>query len=275
MLLVLTAYPLVQVVQMSFYEYDNSQPVPTFSGLANYAAILQDKLFWASFRNTLLFAVGSVAIHVAAGLGVALLLRQHISPRVRAVFRSIFLFPWLFASAVVAANWYIMLNPFGIINYMLKGAGLLPAGPVAWLADPRWAMAALLVTNGWRGFPFIMLMLLAGLMTIPAELYEAAMVDGANAYQRFRFITIPRLRGVLATVITLDFIWSFRSFDLVFLMTGGGPMNVTELLSTYVYNVAFRSWRFGYAGAISVVMLVLLLGASFWYTRASLKEGGS
>jgi multiple sugar transport system permease protein len=271
MLVLLTGYPLFQVIQMSFYDYSNRRNI-TFAGLANYTAIIKDPMFWNALANTLTLTFVTVACGLVLGLSLALLLNQAIHLKVRAFFRSILMFPWLFSSTVVAAAWMLILNPFGLLNWILQSLGFTELGQTAWLSDERFAIFGVIFANVWRGFPFIMLMLLAGLQTISRDLYEAAEIDGAGFFQRLRYITIPQLKDILMTVTILEIIWNFRSFDLIFLMTGGGPMNATEVLSTYVYNYAFRTLNFGYAAAGAIFMLLVMVLVSLVYLRATLRK---
>lgn len=271
LLLVLTAYPLFQVLQMSVYDYtDTSNPV--FSGLANFQAMFASPQFWNATVNTLVFTVASSAICLVIGLTLALALDQPISERVRAGFRSVFMLPWLFASAVVGAIWTMMLNPFGLINYLLGAIGLTSLAETGWLSEPRLAMAAVVMTNVWRSVPFWMLMFLAGLQSIPPELHEAAQLDGAGFLRRVFSIILPQLKPIILTVATLETIWNFRTFDMVFIMTGGGPLERTQVLSTYVYTQAFRGLDFGAASATSLFMLAIMVGLSFFYLRAAIRQ---
>jgi multiple sugar transport system permease protein len=273
LLLLLTGYPLVQVIQMSFYSYKDTAN-PTFSGLLNYSLFLQDPLFWNALGNTLFFTIISVVFGFLIGLTLALLLNQPIHSKVKGVFRSVIMFPWLFSSTVVAAAWMLIFNPFGLLNWILSGIGLTELSQTAWLGNEQFALLGVTVANIWRGFPFMMLMLLAGLQTISNDLYEAAEIDGAGFFQKLIYITLPQLKPIILTITTLELIWNVRSFDLVFLMTGGGPMNSTEVLSTYIYQYAFRSLDFGYASATAIFMLIVMVLISILYLRASIgKEG--
>src|SRR5262249_41999009 len=158
------------------------------------------------------------------------LLSARINHRLRAMFRGILILPWMFTAAVVALNWQLILNPFGVLNALLARVGVMRLeNPLNWLGEPSLALPGLIPVNLWRGYPFVMLMLLAALQSIPAELYEAAGVDGAGKWARFRYVTVPSIRAVIASVVLLDAIWSVRLFDLVFLTTGGGPLNATHL----------------------------------------------
>jgi multiple sugar transport system permease protein len=271
LLILLTGYPLARVIQMSFYQY-KSKAIPEFVGLSNYTELIHDEKFLGALLHTLVFTFGSVGLDLIIGLTLAVLLNKKINTRIRGFFRSILMLPWLFSSAVVASAWVLMLNPFGIINWILQRIGFTNLSQIAWLSDERFAMVALILANVWRGFPFVMLMLLAGLQTVSKDLEEAAEVDGASPFQRFIFVVLPQIKSIMLTVSILEIIWNFRSFDLIFLMTGGGPMNATEVLSTFVYNHAFRSHDFGYASATALFMLIIMVLISIFYLKMSLDK---
>ncbi|WP_045521533.1 carbohydrate ABC transporter permease [Neobacillus niacini] len=273
LLLLLTAYPLYQVILMSFYDYtDKANPI--FAGLKNYSEFIVDPLFWNALKNTVIFTTISVFSGLSIGLIFALLLNQQINTKFRAIFRSILMFPWLTSSTVVAAIFMLLFNPFGLVNKFLSSIGLTELSQTAWLGNENTALLAVIVANIWRGFPFMMLMLLAGLQTISNDLYEAADIDGAGFFKKLFYITIPQLKNIIMTLVILEFIWNFRSFDLVFLMTGGGPMNSTEIMSTYIYHHAFRTLDFGYASAAAIFMLLIMVALSFFYLRSSVKKEG-
>lgn len=271
LLLTLTALPLFQVAQMSLYDYSDAT-APVWAGLDNFTDVLGRSGFWAALLNTLVLTSSSVLLSVGLGLAIATTLNQPINTRVRSVFRSVFMIPWLFSSAVVGALWVMVLNPFGLLNHLLGLVGVDGASELAWLSDPDLAMLGIVVANVWRGLPFTMLMLLAALQTVDTQLTEAASLDGANSPQRFWYVTLPQLRPVLLTVVTLDTVWNFRSFDLVFIMTAGGPIGATDVLSTFVYDEAFRGLDFGTASAAALLMFLVMLAVSSGYLRASVKE---
>ena len=268
LLLLLTGYPLISVVQMSFYSYKKYNE-PVFAGLFNYVETIRDPLFWNAMLNTILFSVASVTIIIVSGLFFASLLSQHINTKLRGALRTSLMLPWLFSSSVVASLWVIMLNPFGIVNWLLMKLGIV-SEVIGWLGDERFALMALVITNVWRSFPFAMLMLLAGLQTVSEDIKEAAVVDGAGPIKTFFYVILPQVKNVVFTVTTLQLIWDFRSFDLVFIMTGGGPMNKTEVPSTLVYTQAFRSMDFGRSAAVAIFMLLILIVMSFAYLRSTL-----
>lgn len=236
---------------------------------ANYVNLVRDPLFWTSLRNTLLFVGSSVALHFVLGLALAVALNSEI--RGRLVFRLIALLPWTVPDVIAGIIFRWMCNPLhGIINDTLYRLGLITE-PIRWLSSPNLAMPSVVFANVWRGFPFVMLILLAGLQAIPRDLYEAAAIDGTSRIQSFLYITLPSLRKMIVVALALDVIWETRRFGLVQVMTAGGPGDKTEILSTLVYKQYFSFFRFEYASAVAVVMTVILLAASLPYIRLILK----
>ena len=271
-LLILAAlllYPLVDVFRLSFYDSNLQREV--WVGLGNYAALAEDALFWRAFGQTVVFTFFSVAFHLIIGLGLALLLNLPINGAFRTVARGLLIVPWLLAPTVAGMIWVLMLAPFGVANGLLTSLGLLdPMATVSWLGDPSTALGSVTAMNVWRAFPFFMVMLLAGLQAIPRQLYEAAEIDGASLFRQFWHVTLPQLRGVMATVVLLDSIWTFRAFDPVFVMTGGGPAHASEVLPTAIYFDGFQKLRFGYASAEAVVMFAILFTVSAFYVRRTM-----
>jgi multiple sugar transport system permease protein len=258
--------PLIYVLHASVHSGGRAS---TFVGLANYRRFLEDPFFWNALRNTTLFTLGSVALHLVLGVAVALLLAQAIKGRT--FFRIVGLVPWMLSSVVVATLWRWMYNPqFGVINDMLSRVGLPHLAQTAWLGEIHLALPAVIFANAWRGFPFVMIMVLAGLQAIPREQYEAASVDGAGGLAVLRYVTFPHLRFILTISIVLDTIWTFKYFDLVQVMTGGGPANSTEVLTTLVYRNAFEFLEVEYASAIAVFMFLILLAFTLVYARLTL-----
>ncbi|GAB2560015.1 carbohydrate ABC transporter permease [Gracilibacillus alcaliphilus] len=269
-LILLTIYPLYLVIEMSLFDFqDYGNPV--FSGIENYILVFKDSIFWIALRNTLLFTILSVTLVIITGMIFAILLNQKINQKVRSFFRSIVMFPWLLSSAVVGSIWVLLLSPFGLVNVILVNSGILESG-IPWLSDERFALFGVILANVWRGFPFAMLMILAAFQTIPEDTLEAAEVDGATQLKRFFLISLPQIKGILLTVTTLELIWTFRTFDLIYIMTGGGPVNSTEILSTYVYFKAFQNLDFGFASAISIYMLIFMLIFAVFYVRAIIRR---
>lgn len=264
LLVLVLIFPLIYVLYLSLGTELGNNAI-AFVGLANYAELLSDAAVWNALNITLVFTVASVAGHMLIGLGAALLLNRDLVWRT--AWRVVALLPWMFAPVVVGVVWrWIYNTQFGILNDMLLDLHLLQA-PVSWLGDANLALPSLVVANLWRGFPFVMIMALAGLQAVPREVYEAAAVDGASAWQQFRYVTIPEIRYILMIAGLLDAIWTFRHFDLVQVLTGGGPANRTEVLTTLVYRTSFEFYRFTYASAIAVVMFLILLLFTIVYLR--------
>lgn len=269
----LMVYPLGQVIRMGFFEATLRKE--TWVGLANYIELLRAPLFWQVLWQTALFTVGSVVMHLVIGLGLALLLHAKINVQIRNFLRGLLIIPWLFAPTVAGMIWVLMLAPFGVVNGFLTTIGALdPNATINWLGSPGTALLSVTAMNIWRAFPFFMVMLLAGLQAIPEDVYEAAEIDGTTPLQKFWYITIPALRSVILTVVLLDSIWTFRAFDPVYVMTGGGPVNSSQVLPTLIYFDAFQRLKFGYASAEAVVMFLILFGFSVVYVRRAVREIG-
>jgi multiple sugar transport system permease protein len=267
LIFVLMVIPIAMVVSYSFKDNVIVEQNPVFAGLANYTEVLTDPNFLVALKNTFYFITLSTVAHLVLGLGFAMMLNTPLLSGVtKAVFRIIYILPWLFTIAVIAVIWRLMLDPAGVVNYILTSVGGLQQG-VNWLSEPNTALWALTFINIWSGYPFFMISLLAGLQGISADLYEAASVDGAGAYQKFRNVTIPQLRPVLISMAVLDLIWTSQQFALIWMTTGGGPLNATEMLSTYTYKQAFSSYEFATASASAVIILLLTMVLAFFYVR--------
>lgn len=261
--------PLLYAVFLAFHDV-----LPQFGlrfvGLANFYRAAADPSFWHSLKTTVVFTVTSVLLHLVFGFVLALMLSQRL--RGSALFRMLLLMPWMVSQVVAGVTWRWLLNAqYGVGNVVLAKLGLI-ANYVPWLADVRLAQASIIVAYAWQCFPFVMIMLYAGLQTIPQEQYEAAQIDGASGYQVLRSVTLPNLRYVILVTLLMDFIWAFRAFDLVKIMTDGGPLRSTEFLSILVYRTSFEYYQFGYAAAIAVLMLLVVLGFSIVYTRIVMPE---
>jgi multiple sugar transport system permease protein len=227
--------------------------------------VLTDPIFLVALKNTFIFITLSTIAHLVLGLAFAMLLNSPLLGGVtKAIFRVVFILPWLFTIAVIAVIWRLLLDPSGVVNYILTTFG---QQGVNWLSNPTTALWALTFINIWSGYPFFMISLLAGLQGISSDLYEAAAVDGASAFQQFRNVTIPQLRPVLISMAVLDLIWTSQQFALIWMTTGGGPLNVTEMLSTYTYKQAFSSYEFSIASASAVIVLLLTMILAVFYVR--------
>ena len=231
--------------------------------LSNYTNLLKDPFFAKTFWNTAVFVFLSVASHMILGLAIAMVLNRALPAK--PLFRLIALLPWVVPDVVVGIIWKWMYDPiYGALNDALLKIGLIST-PVEWLSNPKLALFSVILVNLWRGFPFVMLILLAGLQAVPRHLYEAGAIDGASKWQLFIHITIPGLRKMIVVALALDIVWEVRRFGLIQAMTKGGPGVLTEVLSTYTYKQYFQFFRFEYASAIAVIMTVVLLLVSLPY----------
>jgi multiple sugar transport system permease protein len=258
--------PIGLAIKMSLYNDVLYKPQAYhFIGLGNYVRLVQDPVFWLTLWNSVVWVFGSVVLQFVAGFAAALLLHQSFTGR--ALVRTLTLLPWIIPGVVVGLIWEWLYQPnYGVINDLLLKAGWMH-DRVAWLSSPDLAMAAVIFTNIWRGIPFFAIMLLAGLQAIPGELYEAAHVDGAGVVSRFWHITLPLLRPIIVVATATRIIWTFNYADLIFVMTGGGPANATQITSTYTLMQAYTNLDFGYAGALSVVLLLVMLAFTAAYLR--------
>ena len=260
LLILVLGWPAITSI---LYSFQPSQAGGTGYTLASYKALLKDPFFKTTFWNTAVFVFFSVGSHVILGLAVAMVLNSALPAK--PMFRVIALLPWVVPDVVAGIIWKWMYNPiYGALNDLLIKVGMLE-NPVEWLSNPKLAMASAILVNLWRGFPFVMLILLAGLQAIPKHLYEAAAIDGASKLTQFIHVTLPGLRKMIVVALALDIVWEVRRFGLIQAMTQGGPGILTEVLSTYTYKQYFQFFRFEYASAISVVMTIVLLMVSLPY----------
>ena len=258
--------PILKAIHMSLYQNVLIRPQDyRFIGLGNYVRIVQDPVFWLSLKNSIVWTFGSVFFQFIFGFMVALLL--NVPFRGRVIFRTVNLLPWIIPSVVVGLIFEYIYQPnYGPLNDLLGRSGLMRA-PVAWLSDPNLAMPAIIFANIWRGMPFFTIMILAGLQAIPGEIYEAATVDGAGVFQRFRSVTLPMLRPIIVVSTVTRTIWTFNHPDLIFVMTGGGPGNATMIPSAYTLIQAYINLDWGYAASLSVILLVILLVFTALYLK--------
>lgn len=267
LLAVLSLVPIVMVFRYSLMNNVIMEKNPVFVGLANYVELITDKVFQRAVLNTLYFTVSSVVFHLILGLTFAMLLNTKLlSLGTRAFFRVIYVLPWVFTATIIAVLWRLMLNPNGVINYLVTWAGLA-SEKIEWLSSKGLALHAVTFINIWAGYPFYMVSLLAGLQGIPNEYYEAGTIDGANRRQLFWYITLPQLRPIILSLAMLDFIWTMHQFTLIWMTTGGGPLRVTEMLSTLTYKLAFSSYEFSRASASAFIILALSMFVALFYVR--------
>ena len=269
LLVLISLFPLVYNLYRSFYKFSLMDPFGTkFIGIANYVKIiLGDEFFWNSVWNTLYFSVGAVSLELLLGMILALLLNRKNTGG-RGVYRTLMMLPIIMTPIAVAYMWRVIYTPdMGIMNYLLSLIGI--EGP-EWTADIYWAMPSLIIVDVWQWIPFMALIFLSGLMSLPQEPFDAAKIDGASAWQSFWFITIPLLKPIILIALLIRVIDSFKLFDLVYAMTQGGPLRHTETFNFYIYQTAFRYLDVGYASALSITLLLMIILLSI----AFIKVGG-
>lgn len=264
-------YPLARGFYLSLLQWKLTDPAgPVPNGLGNYAILARDNIFYEAFRNTMVFSGLSVAAGFLLGLLLALLLNANI--KFQRFFRGIALVPWIVPNIVVAFLFQLIFNfDVGVVNYTLQKLGLI-AGRLPWLATPHLAMAAVIIANVWNQTPFYMLMFLAGLQSIPSEVKEAAIIDGANRLQLFWNIIVPHLQNIMVITTILMLIRNFNNFPLIYTMTGGGPIYATTTLPIYIYRLAFSDFNVGYAATVGIVWLLFLVAFTALYVRRFERE---
>lgn len=278
LLLLVFAYPIGRAFWLSFFTKNlGTRLQPVFSGLDNYVRMAGDSRFWQSFDTTVLFTSISVILELLLGLGIALILNQQF--RGRGMVRTIAILPWALPTALIALAWtWIFNDQFGVANDILLRLGLIKTG-INWLGDPLLAAIAVIVADVWKTTPFISILLLAGLQSIPSDLYEAYAVDGATPWQSFRHITLPLLLPQILISLLFRFAQAFGIFDLIAVMTGGGPGGATEVVSLYIYSTVMRYLDFGYGAALVVVTFFLLVVAvaiaTFLFNKSRTKISGA
>ena len=264
-LILLGTYPIINVLTLAFQQRPMFEQVPgTWVGLENFADVVTSKVFWIALRNDVVFTLSTVIVQTVLGMLVALLLHRRFLGR--NLFRSLVLFSYVFPVAVTAIIWRFMLSDsVGIIYYAVRELHL-PI-PNTWFASPKTAMASVVMVTVWKFFPFMVINFLAALQTIDEDLYEAAKVDGANTMQRFRHITLPMVMPVIAIVMLLRTIWTFNNWEVIALLTSGGPLYSTTTLPILVYGTLFSQFSVGRAAATAFIMTLLLMLAMFFYMR--------
>lgn len=261
-ILLLVVYPIANGLFISTYD-TNLVNKWDFVGAKHYLRALTDKEFLSSILKTFQFTFFVVLGHFVIGFLCANILNRDI--KFKTVFRGILILPWLFPDVVVALLWKWIFNTSnGILNALLDAAGLI-SEPVQWLSSSQFAMSTVIFVSIWKGFPLIMIQILAGMQTISQDMYESAEIDGANGVQRFMYITIPALMPILSTILILDTVWVFKQFTLIYLQTSGGPGSTTMVSAIEIYKRAFSFFEFGYASAQSVYVLIIcyLIGVVF------------
>ena len=246
---------LLSVTDFDIYALGDSA-LTRFVGLRNYAELVRNDTFWRAVRNTFYFALVGGPLTVAASLGAALLVNAR-AVRLRGLFRTVYFTPFVTTLVAIAIVWRYLYHPkYGLLNYLLGAVGI---APVDWLGDPRWAMPAIILMAVWKNFGYNMLIFIAGLQSIPEELYEAARIDGAGAWRRFWHVTIPQLAPTFLFVGVVTMIGYFQLFAEPYVMTGGGPLRATTSLVLFMYEEGFRWWRMGVAAAIAFILFGIIL----------------
>ena len=275
-LLVFLSYPLGLGVWLGFTDTRIGR-TGVFVGLENYQLLWEDSIFWLSVFNTILYTVAASILKFMLGLWLALLLNEHLP--FKAIIRAVVLLPWVVPTVLSAiAFWWIYDTQFSIISWALLELGWI-SSPINFLGDPNNARATVILTNVWRGIPFVAITLLAGLQTISPSLHEAATLDGATSWQRFRFITLPMLSPLIAVVMTFSVLFTFTDFQLIYVLTRGGPLNATHLMATLSFQRVIPGGQLGEGAAIAVAMVPFLLAAIlfsyFGLQRRRWQQGGS
>ncbi|HEU4985630.1 MAG TPA: sugar ABC transporter permease [Rhizobiaceae bacterium] len=274
-LLCFLTYPLGLGVWLGFTDTSIGRP-GIFIGLENYIWLWNDSVFWLSVFNTMLYTVVASVLKFGLGLWLALILNEHMP--FKNFFRAIILLPWVVPTVLSAlAFWWIFDSQFSIISWVLMELGLI-SGPINFLGEPNNARASVIAANVWRGIPFVAISLLAGLQTIPQSLHEAAALDGATSWQRFRRVTLPLLTPIIAVVMTFSVLFTFTDFQLIYVLTRGGPVNATHLMATLSFQRAIPGGQLGEGAAIAVAMIPFLLAAIlfsfFGLQRRKWQQGG-
>ena len=276
-IVVVSVLPSLDAVRMSMFDIQLLKDEHSFVGLQNYITALKDPEFIKVILNTIFFCVVSLFLGAVLAMKIATqLVREYPG---KAFFRSIFLSPWVTPPLVTATVWRILLSEnFGPVNTVLLKLGVIDQ-PISFLGSTDQflgvlsiPMLVIIIINVWSIFPFMMVMFIAGLQTVPKELYEAAQMDGANKRQQFFKITLPSIMPVIQTSVLLEGIWQFNNFNISYLVAKGGPLNLTKLLAVEVYNQAFANFKYGYASGVSVIMVLIVLIPSVFYIRDSLKS---
>lgn len=269
---VLLIVPICMVIRYSFFDNVIVNKNPVFVGLSNYKKVLTDSSFLTAIKNTLFFVIVSIIAHMIIGMTFAMLLNtRYLGNKTKAIFRVLYALPWMFTASVIAILWRMMLDPNGVINFFLTTLNITE-DTIAFLGTRDIALKAVTVINIWSGYPFYMISILAGLQGISTDLYEASSLDGANAIQTYFRITVPQLKPVLLSLVMLDFVWTLQQFALIWMTTGGGPVNATETISTYIYKQGFTKYQYSMASTGAVILLVICTIIGVFYVRQQRSE---
>lgn len=274
-MLVFVGYPMVDNIRLSLFDVNVmnvAKGVQPFVGLDNYSKLIHDGILFPVLTNTLVYTISCIALQFIIGLGFALLFSRSF-PMAQKL-RGLVMISWLLPATITAMTFKFMFSANGgMINEILSLLHLIDK-PIEWLVNPGTAMFSVVLANTWIGIPFNMILITTGLMTIPKDVYESASIDGANAVKRFFRITLPLLKPAILSLLVLGFIYTFKVFELVLIMTKGGPVNSTQMMSTYAYKLSFDEFNFGLGAAASNIMFLILLVVGFIYMRMVYREEG-
>ena len=271
-MLIIVGYPIISNIILSVQDVtvkNLARGTKNFVGLDNYIALFGDEVFRLTISNTLKFTVYSLLFQFIIGFALAVFFNKNFS--FAKPVRGLLMIPWMIPMTVTALIFkFIFSTDVGIINYLLRSLGIISEN-IEWLTNPNIAMGCVIFANIWIGIPFNTILLSTGLTTIPQELYESAAMDGANGFQRFIKITLPLLRSTIESVLVLGFIYTFKCYDLIYVMTSGGPVNSTHLMSTYSYKLSFEMFDYSMGSAAANVLLVILMVVGMVYLKITME----
>ena len=271
-MLIIVGYPIISNIILSVQDVtvkNLARGTKNFVGLDNYIALFRDEVFRLTISNTLKFTVYSLLFQFVIGFALAVFFNKNFS--FAKPIRGLLMIPWMIPMTVTALIFkFIFSTDVGIVNYFLSSLGIISEN-IEWLTNPNIAMGCVIFANIWIGIPFNTILLSTGLTTIPQELYESAAMDGANGFQRFIKITLPLLRSTIESVLVLGFIYTFKCYDLVYVMTSGGPVNSTHLMSTYSYKLSFEMFDYSMGSAAANVLLVILMVVGMVYLKITME----
>lgn len=263
-------FPLIYNIVLGFNKSDIYSDEWQFVGLSQYVDLFRNSGFLSSIRHTFVWTISSVAFQFLVGFSMAVLINQDFI-KFKWLIRILLMIPWVLPSVISVNIWKWLYHPeFGYINYVMKTIGLTSTG-INWVSDERYAMLSAVIVNVWKMFPLVMLMVEASLQSVPNELKDAAKVDGATGIREFFTVTVPHVSSTCFTVVLLLIIWTLNAFTFIFVLTGGGPANSTEVLSMYIYKLAFQNYNFGTAAAASTVLFVITALLSIVYMKFFMK----
>lgn len=272
-MIIFVGYPIISNIILSFQDvtmFNLVNGTKHFVLFDNYKTLFHDSVFWTALNNTLIFTIACLVFQFIIGFALAVFFNKKF--KIAKPIRGILLVPWMVPITVTALIFQLLFSTdIGVVNYLLKSLHLI-SGNIEWLTSSGTAMIALIIANVWIGIPFNMILISTGLTTIPTELYESAAIDGANKRQSFFKITLPLLRPTIESVLILGFIYTFKVYDLVYVMTGGGPVNSTQMLSTYSYKKSFEMFQYSMGATIANILLIILMVVGVFYIKATNKE---